>query len=53
MRSKPRLNQPKTPRLPCPGRCGFSMVAQSTGVKKIATSTDSAMAVAMVIENCR
>jgi len=37
----------------CPFCTGFSMVAQSAGVKMIATSTESAIAATMVTENWR
>ncbi|MNN11195.1 hypothetical protein D3C76_1675100 [compost metagenome] len=51
-----RLNQPKKPPLCSPWSpfsIGLSMVAQSAGVRTSATSTDSAMAETMVMENCR
>ena len=53
--SKLRLNQPKKPRFGAswPWSCGFSSVAHSAGVRISATSTDSAMAETMVIENWR
>ena len=54
-----RLNQRKKPRNQLPSPCswpfstGFSMVAQSAGVRVSATSTDSTIAETMVIENWR
>ena len=57
LRSNLTLNQwknlPNRPPSPCswPFSTGFMMVAHSAGVKTMATSTDSAIADTMVIEN--